>query len=70
MNRYKELLKKFYSNEELIELLDLVVMDSRREKEEHYLKNKSYPDDRDLLGKLKTDLLTVRAYVMSTNGHF
>lgn len=61
--RYKELLKKYYNNNELLELLDLVALDNFREREEYYLKNKKYPDDRCLLSKLKVDLQTVRAYV-------
>lgn len=62
-SRYIELLKKYHSDNSLLELLDLVVLDSMREREDYYLKNKKYPDNRCLLSKLKVDLQTVRAYV-------
>lgn len=57
--RYIELLIKYHNNTEILELLDLVRLDSARESEEYYLANKKYPDTRELLGKLKADLGTV-----------
>lgn len=65
--KYKELLFKFYANPEIYELIDLVILDSIREREEYYLAHKSYPQDRDLISKLKSDLNTIKAYVQSKN---
>lgn len=59
-NRYKELLLKFAGNAELLELFDLALLDDIRIREMYYEKNKKYPDQRDMLGKLRTDLYTVK----------
>lgn len=58
--RYKELLIKYASDDELVELLSLVRSDDFRERESFYLNNKQYPQQRDLLGKLAIDLATIK----------
>lgn len=58
-NRYKELLIKFAKNEELKELFDLARLDDVREREIYYSTHKSYPEHRDLVGKILIDLYTV-----------
>lgn len=62
-NRYKELLCKYCKDNELFELLNLVVLDSVREKEKYYLNNNKYPQDRELLSKLRVDLETTKEYL-------
>lgn len=57
---YIELLKKYAFNEELTKLIDLVYLDSIRERENYYLQHSAYTEQRDLLQKLKIDLITVR----------
>ena len=64
--RYKELLSKYSSSDEILELIELVVQDDFRVKEDYYDRNEKYPIQRDLLGKLKCDILTTRA-VLSSN---
>lgn len=59
-DRYKVLLSVFSTNEDLLELIDLVRLDEARIRELHYLRTTSYPENRDMLGKLKTDLHTVK----------
>lgn len=62
-NRYRQLLLKYAGDKELYELLDLVALDDRRVKEIHYSKFETYPENRDLLGKLTVDLQTVKEYM-------
>lgn len=63
--RYKNLLMKFVNNKDLEELIELVTVDNEREREVFYIENKrfKYPDRRDLLGKLKMDLFTVKKHI-------
>lgn len=58
--RYKELLIKFASNQELLELFDLARLDDVREREIYFTQSKSYPQQRDIIGKLLVDLTTTR----------
>lgn len=58
--KYLMLLNKFMGNNEIYELLDLCVIDDKRNQEISYLKNGKYKDQRDLLSKLKVDLLSAR----------
>ena len=66
MNKqYKILLSKYASDKDLMELLELVVLDDFRSREEYYIKNKTYPQRQDLLGKLKIDLKTTEHFLNS-----
>lgn len=60
--RYKELLTKFYANEELRELLDLVALERRRKEMIHYSKHTSYPERVDGLDMLQMDLIVTEQY--------
>lgn len=62
-NRYKELLCKYASNKEVEELIELVVLDDFRVREDYYTKNKQYPQRQDLLSKLKVDLKTTEYFL-------
>jgi len=63
--RYVELLSKYSGDKELMELLDLVVLDSNRVDEVYYNKYNQYPKRRDNLGKLKIDLISIKAKINS-----
>lgn len=59
-NKYKALLLKFMGSEDIYELLDLCVIDDKREQENAYIRTGKYKDPRDLLSKLKVDLLMAK----------
>jgi len=54
--RYLELLVKYSNDNELLELINLTILDNEREKENYYIVNHKYSNDRCLLSKLKMDL--------------
>lgn len=56
---YYELLKKFSINEDLYNLIEECIIDDNREQEINYLQFGGYRP-RNLLMKLKTDLITVK----------
>lgn len=59
-DRYQELLQKYCNDTDLLELINLCIIDNRREKELSYLRNGKYPEQRDLIEKLRIDLLTLK----------
>lgn len=63
-DKYNKLLAKFCSNDELIELIEECELDERGKREFNYLKTNRYPEQRELLGKLKTDLILKRREVL------
>lgn len=65
--KYNSLLNKFAGNDELIELINLCIIDDARLREIVYLKKSAYPDRRDLLGKLKTDIMLKRVELTQKN---
>lgn len=59
-DRYQELLKKYCNDTDLLELINLCIIDNRRERELFYLSKGKYPDKRELIEKLRIDLLTLK----------
>lgn len=57
------MLCKYASNKEVEELIELVVLDDFRVREDYYTKNKQYPQRQDLLSKLKVDLKTTEYFL-------
>lgn len=55
---YIALLEVYCADDNLINLIDHCIIDEEREREEQYLEKARYPEKRELLGKLKIDLLT------------
>lgn len=55
---YIKLLKKYCVDGNLINLINRCIIDEEREREEHYLETGKYPEERNMLNKLKFDLLT------------
>lgn len=60
--RYKELLGKYYADDELRELLDLLRLDVARREMIHYHKEGRYPEKADLIDMLIMDMLTVEEF--------
>lgn len=60
--RYKELLSKYYSNNELRELFDLARLDIHRREMIHYQKHGSYPVKADTIDLIMLDMLTMESY--------
>lgn len=58
--QYRELLMKYCGNKEIQELIELVILDDKRIRENYYSQYKKYPEQQDLLMKLKNDLYTVK----------
>lgn len=58
--RYRELMMKYCGNNEIQELIELVILDDKRVRENHYSQFKKYPEQQDLLMKLKSDLYTTK----------
>lgn len=56
-SKYQILLDKFKGDTELIELIEECILEDKGEREAIYIRRKEYPEQRDLLMKLKTDLL-------------
>ena len=50
------MLDKFTGNSELLKLIEECILDDIRQREIYYLSNGRYPQQRDLLMKLKFDL--------------
>lgn len=59
--KYQILLDRFAGNLELLELIEECILEDKGEREVAYLNSKKYPEQRDLIMKLKTDL------IMNTN---
>lgn len=59
-DRYQELLQKYSNDTDLLELINLCIIDNRRERELFYLRNNKYPEKRELIEKLRIDLLTLK----------
>ena len=53
---YIDLLNKFCNNDNLINLVNHCIMDNIRQNEDVYLSTGRYPEKRDLMSKLVTDL--------------
>lgn len=56
-DKYQMLLDKFSGNSELLEIIEECILDDISKKEAIYLNTGQYPQQRDLLMKLKTDLI-------------
>lgn len=54
---YQILLDKFTGNKELLKLIEECQIEDIGEREAFYLNNNKYPEQRNLLMKLKTDLI-------------
>lgn len=57
---YNDFLELFAGNNQLIELIKWCFLDEEEQREEFYRKYKHYPEKRDLLWKLKRDLVQVK----------
>lgn len=56
-DKYQRLLDKFTGNTELLELIEECILDEVGKAEATYLNTGRYPAERNLLMKLKTDLI-------------
>lgn len=56
-DKYQMLLDKFSGNSELLEMIEECILDDISKREAVYLNIGQYPQQRDLLMKLKTDLI-------------
>ena len=63
--KYDILLAKFCKNDEIVEMLEECMLDELGKREFKYIKNGKYPEYRDLLGKLKTDLILKKIEVIN-----
>lgn len=61
--RYKELLNKFKSDPELLELFEEAIMDKANEEMVYYFLHGEYPKEIKVLDKLKHDLYTITEWV-------
>lgn len=57
---YKELLKKYCNNKELTKLINFCIIDIQNARDTFYEENGYYPDQRDGIMKLKSDLQFAR----------
>lgn len=57
---YTELLKKYCFDDKLIDLIEECFLDEIGRKEAFYIQYGVYPNKRELLGKLKADLLLTK----------
>lgn len=64
--KYDKLLAKYCGNDEMLELLEECMLDELGKREFKYIKTGKYPEQRDLLGKLKTDLILKKIEVMNS----
>lgn len=58
ITEYDVLLKKYSSNPEIIRLLDLAVLEEERRREQIYISCSRYPERRDILSRLRQDLIS------------
>lgn len=63
--KYDILLAKFCKNDEIVEMLEECMLDELGKREFKYIKTGKYPEYRDLLGKLKTDLILKKIEVIN-----
>lgn len=55
--RYEVLLEQFSSNMDIYDLIEECILDDLGKREAEYIRNGKYPEQRNLLMKLKSDLL-------------
>lgn len=58
--KYESLLNKFTGNNELLELIEECILDEIGKAEAYYMNMGRYPAERNLLMKLKTDLILMK----------
>ena len=60
---YEKLLKEFCMNENIFNLIEQCILDEYGKRETHYITNGKYPEERNLLMKLKADLIVTEQTV-------
>lgn len=65
--KYDELLNNFYGNYELLELIKWCILDWEEEREVFFQRNGKYPEQRNLLMKLKFDLVNKKNEIIGGN---
>lgn len=63
--QYEKLLIKYCSDTDIFELIEECILDDYGQREATYIRNGKYPEKRELIMKLKSDLINTRANIRS-----